>query len=195
MKSWFYEWMCRVRDHPVLAGLALLLGLLASIIAIVKVLPISCGSPPPECRNAIEIGEKRERLRKTHRVRELRSLEEGLKIAQLPNGVFGFTTPWELSDTPTQAAGNVTLDRTMGGTGVTEIHKTREGETFVLVYVDESYLLRMQDPKRVHMLDATVFLTPRRSGDQLCAIPLSCLKKWNARRSSEYGYVVDITVR
>ena len=86
--------------------------------------------------------------------------KEELKISQLPNGVFGFTTPWSLNDTSRQAAGNITLGRTMLRTSDTESHKTREGKIFVLVYVDESSLPQLQNPERVDTLDMTAFLKP-----------------------------------
>ena len=184
--QWFYEWTLWVRNHPVLA-----LGLLASIITIVPVISRLIG--PPRTPEAIVIGANRESLRETHGVWEVSPLQEGSKISQLPNGVFGFTTPWSLSDPSEQAAGDVTLGA-MGGTADTEIHKTREGKIFVLVYVDEISLPQLQNPERVDTLNIPAFLTPREeSTDQLIAIPLSRLNNWEDRGSSEYD-IVDITV-
>ncbi len=124
----------------------------------------------------------------------LSPLEENLKISQLPNGVFGFARRWSLRDTSGQAVDDVALARAMGRTHDPEIHKTREGEIFVLVYVDETSLPKLQNPERVDTLDIIAFLMPHEPTDQLSAIPLSRLKNWNSRRSSEYGIIVDITV-
>ena len=74
-------------------------------------------------------------------------------------------------------AGNTTLAREMDGVSNTEIHKTREGGIFVLVYVDEISLLQLQNPERVDTLDIIAFLMPHEPTDQLSAIPLSRPKK------------------
>ena len=201
MQRWFYERMLWVRNHPVYA-----LGLLASIITIVTFIATLIGPtrppvvPPPlivstRPPDAIVIGANRGSLRETHGVRGLSPLEENMRISQLPNGVFGFTMPLFLRvPSALRPAGNTTLAREMDGVSNTEIHKTREGGIFVLVYVDEISLLQLQNPERVDTLDIIAFLMPHEPTDQLSAIPLSRLKNWNARRSSEYGTLVDITV-
>ena len=182
MQIWFYERTLWVRNHT---GLAL--GLLASIITIGTFI----------FSLAWENISDRESLRETHGVRVLSPLEEGLRISQLPNGVFGFTTPWSLRGPFMRAvSGDLTLKRAMiRRIYNTEIHKTRDGEIFALVYVDEIALLQLQNPERVDTLDITAFLMPREgSTDQLSAIPLSRLNNWIDRISSEYGTIVDITL-
>ena len=109
MPRWFYERTLGVRNHPVVVAL----GLLASIITIGAVIyPLI--NPPPQPPDGIVTGENRESLRETHGVRALSPLQEGLRISQLPNGVFGFTKHWLLIDPiRLQAADNITLGRTM----------------------------------------------------------------------------------
>ena len=167
MHGWARNKMRHVANHPVIT----LIGLVAAIITIVsfsffshkpngieadREKPPSQTQPESKARVPVPIrtDEDRERLRRAHGVRKIHSLEEGMSINRLPNGIFGFISASELSfillglDRPEWIALNIEMDRITD----MEIHKTSRGALFVLVYMDEGQLLQLQDPERAAAL-------------------------------------------
>lgn len=59
-----------------------------------------------------------EEIRAANGVRTLRPIESNKKAEQLPAGVYGYITPWELDKAP---GVSLQLDRLRGGTSVVEV--------------------------------------------------------------------------
>jgi len=92
-------------------------------------------------------------IRKKNEVRELRPLEVGKELQNLPNGIFGFTVPWGLEE-----INGISLSQKMGGTAKAEVHKTVAGEIKIIGYVNESTLIRLEDPSRTIPIETEVFV-------------------------------------
>lgn len=140
------------------------------------------------------------RIREATGVRELRPREEDLGIVRLPNGVFGFTVPWMFNTDPSGVVGGTGLDRislhkAAGGTAVMEVHKSSSGENFVLVYVSEETLIRLQDQSRTVALDATLFFAPYEGNSHPVAIPTGRITMWQVRSPSGIGSIADARIQ
>ena len=89
----------------------------------------------------------------------------------------------------------LSLHKTSGGTAVMEVHKSSDGEFFVLVYVAEDTLTRLQDPTRDDPLAATLFFAPFEGNDRPIGIPARRLVAWERRSPPEIGHIADVRVR
>ena len=128
-------------------------------------------------------GDSREEIRLETGVRELRPPEIGKNIDALPDGVFGYASPFVLGEL--EHIGYVRL-RGDGGDDprnpMAEIHKTSEGKIVVLVYVSRSDLEHLRDPKRVAPFSAHAFMEKDEEHAQaLIGLPFSLLKMWHSR--------------
>ena len=131
-----------------------------------------------------------EQIRAITSVRPLRPMENDLGISRLPVGVFGFTVPWTLG----RGIDGLSLHQNRGGTVVMEIHKAADGVVYVVCYVAEADLVRMQDPSRLNDSDLPVFFEPYREFAHVVAVPVSRIVKSNERSVDDH-YLNDVTVR
>ena len=74
-----------------------------------------------------------------------------------------------------------------------EIHKGTNGEVYVVGYVSEADLVRLQDPSRRADVEATLFFTPYREFSLIVAIPTSRIRG-SRNRSIGDKYVNDLLV-
>ena len=79
-------------------------------------------------------------LRKERGLRELRPLEEGMPISELPVGVYGFMTPWSV-----EHLASAHLGAQAGGTAVLELHKTQSGDVELVGYVSQETATRIEN--------------------------------------------------
>ena len=82
--------------------------------------------------------------------------------------MYGFTVPRIINTDPTGAVGGTGVDRislqqSSMGTLVMEVHKTANGEIYVVGYLSEADLVRVQDPSRREDAQVTLFFSPTRS--------------------------------
>ena len=119
------------------------------------------------------------RLRHKHQLRSLTKQEEGTKIEELPNGIFGFST-----------CGVDALRATRGDTFSLEIQK-HDGIIFYVGYASdediEKYLTRQ---KSFHVL---VSPHPRKGASFLFDIPVEFVSKCEERPGGD-GYLFDLFV-
>jgi hypothetical protein len=120
------------------------------------------------------------RLRQKHQLRPLTEREEGARIQDLPNGIYGFST-----------CGVDALRSTRGNTYSLEIQK-HDGILFYVGYVSDQdidhYLARQ---KSFHIL-----MSPhsRKGASSLLDIPVEFVSKCEAR-SDEDGVLFDLFVK
>jgi hypothetical protein len=119
-------------------------------------------------------------LRREHQLRALTESEDGIKIQDAPNGVYGFST-----------CSVESLRTKRGNTSSLEIHKHHDGIVYYVGYASdedvEQYLAR---PKNFHIL------TFPRSGDKassLFEIPVDFVSKCDVRPFGD-GYLFDLFV-
>jgi len=140
-----------------------------------------------------------EQLRAKNGVRELLPLENGIGLTRLPNGVYGFTVPWIINSDPSGVVGGtgsdrISLDRTSGGTGVMEVQKSGQGEVYIVGYVSQERLVRMQDPSNTKDESVPLFFAPYNEFKEPVAVPLRRVVSSN-NRTVESIYVNDIVFR
>lgn len=120
------------------------------------------------------------RLRQKHQLRPLTDREEGIRIQDLPNGVYGFSR-----------CSVVELRATRGNTYSLEIQK-HDGILFYVGYVSDQnidhYLTRH---KNFHIL---TFPHPREGASSLLDIPVEFVSKCE-ERSDEDGVLFDLFVK
>jgi hypothetical protein len=139
-----------------------------------------------------------EALRRANAVRALQPLEEGNNVSSLAGGVYGFTVPWIINSDSSRIMGGTGVDklglrRSSGGTFVMEIHKRESGEVYVVGYLSEADLARLQNPSRTSDAQSTLFFSPYREFSLAVAIPLSCIKA-SKNRHVDGRYADDISV-
>jgi len=119
------------------------------------------------------------RLRRTHQLRPLTEREEGTKIEELPNGIYGFSM-----------CSVVTLRATRGNTFSLEIQK-HDGIIFYVGYASDEqidqYLTRQ---KNFHVLTSP---HPRKGASSLLDIPVEFVSKCEERPVGD-GYLFDLFV-
>jgi hypothetical protein len=119
------------------------------------------------------------RLRRKHQLRPLTKQEEGTKIEELPNGIYGFSM-----------CGGDTLRATRGDTFSLEIQK-HDGIIFYVGYASdediEKYLTRQ---KNFHILTSP---HPRKGASFLFDIPVEFVSKCEERPGGD-GYLFDLFV-
>lgn len=122
-----------------------------------------------------------EDIRRETGVRELLPLENDNEISRLPNGVFGYTTPWALNGLIFLDNIQLQQDRSYFGNILVEIHKISQDKAIVLVYITQSTLARLQDPNREEPLHEHAFIEKYKEHDQLVGLPLPRLIMWDSR--------------
>lgn len=180
-------------------------GIVAAVVVgfakgVMTLWPVVRGSLPWSGMRTLEViaGESREEIRERSAVRELRPLEEGAKLFELPNGVYGYSTPWEFcvdSVLERSRIDQVALTKTSYGTSVVEVHKASEGKVFVLLYVTESDLTRLESPMHKGVLRVTAFFDSHKEYSWLVRIPVSRLVGWNDRHGTVLSDFVEFQIR
>jgi hypothetical protein len=119
-------------------------------------------------------------LRREHQLRPLSELEDGKKIQDVPNGVYGFSM-CDVASLRTKPGNTLSL----------EIHKHHDGIIYYVGYAsDEDVAKYLSRPKNFHIL------TFPRSGEKaptLFEIPVDFVSKCEARPIGE-GYLFDLFV-
>ena len=121
-----------------------------------------------------------EELRRTHDLRPLTKLEDGTKIQDLPNGIYGFS----MCDVPSLSANR-------GNTFSLEIHKNRDGIVYYVGYASNEditkYLTRQ---KRFHIL---MYPHAWQTTSSLLEIPVAFVSKCESRPFRD-SYLFDLFV-
>jgi len=121
-----------------------------------------------------------EGLRRRHDLRPLTKLEDGTKIQDLPNGIYGFS----MCDVPSLSANR-------GNTFSLEIHKKRDGIVYYIGYASNEditkYLTRQ---KRFHIL---MYPHAWQTTSSLLEIPVAFVSKCESRPFKD-GYLFDLFV-
>lgn len=130
-------------------------------------------------------------IRQKNEVRELRPLESGKELHKLPNGVFGFTVPWLIDE---NSSSSLTLNQKTGGTVQAEVHKTVTGEIKIIGYVNQSTIIRIEDPSRIYPIETEVFVRSYAEFSHPIAISTKNIIQCN-NRSIEDAYLWDMTIR
>ena len=105
---------------------------------------------------------ERQALRARHGVRAVSSQEEGHVVKQLPAGIYGFTAAPAAPELPLFTQPIVRC---------TEVHKTADGEVYLIAYVDPAEASRIEsgsEPVRV-----SLYPDPRDQATVLVALPMS----------------------
>jgi hypothetical protein len=119
------------------------------------------------------------RLRHNHQLRPLTKQEEGMKIEELPNGVYGFSM-----------CSVVALRATRGNTFLLEIQK-HDGIIFYVGYAaDEEIEQYLTHQKNFHILTSPY---PRKGASSLFEIPVEFVSKCEERPMGD-GYIFDLFV-
>jgi len=132
-------------------------------------------------------------LRKAHSVRELHLLEEGLLLSSnLPNGVYGFVTPWAIT---TQAKNRLVPARRRGGTAVLEVHKVKDGDVHIVGFVSRVKRDQLTGPTPKDGIELMLFTEPYNEFIELVSIPLNRIDKAENRCPGGRLTVIDLVVR
>jgi hypothetical protein len=119
------------------------------------------------------------RLRRKHQLRPLTEREEGIKIEELPDGIYGFSM-----------CSVVALRATRGNTFSLEIQK-HDGIIFYVGYASdediEKYLTRQ---KNFHILTSPY---PRKGASSLFEIPIEFISKCEERTEGD-GYLFNLFI-
>lgn len=142
--------------------------------------------------------ETMERLRELTGARPLGERDSGRPLSRLPNGVYGYTTPWMIN---TDAAGvvggtgveRITLEPRSGGTLVMEIHKARSGGVYVVGYTDQQHVAQMATPGEATKIEIELFFAPNEEFDTPLAIPVERIMS-SDQRSMGGRYVNDMEI-
>jgi len=119
-------------------------------------------------------------LRREHQLRALTELEDGVKIQEAPNGIYGFSM-----------CSVVSLSRKRGTTFALEIHKHHDGIVYYVGYASaedvEKYLAR---PKNFHIL---TYAHAREKASSLYEIPVDFVSKCEERPVGD-GHLFDFLI-
>jgi hypothetical protein len=119
-------------------------------------------------------------LRKAHQLRTLTEREDGTKIQDLPNGIYGFSM-----------CNVVSLSAKRGSISALEIHKHRDGIVYYVGYASDehigNYLARQ---KNFHILTSP---HSREGASSLFEIPVEFVAKCEGRPFGD-GYLFDLFV-
>ncbi|MCP4265687.1 MAG: hypothetical protein GY777_08950 [Candidatus Brocadiaceae bacterium] len=130
-----------------------------------------------------------EEIRTLFKTRKLIALEESLHLSELANGVYGYTTPWSLT--------NARLT-SKGGTCVAEVHKSLQGNAFILGFVEKEIFQRInkQNSPSAFSEPINTILALFYHEDFPCpiGIPINRILKSKNRQVSVYREIIDITI-
>jgi hypothetical protein len=136
-----------------------------------------------------------EELRRQDGVRELLPLENEKTVARLPNGVYGFAVPWILYSSPAGIkTDDISLQRKSLGTAVMEMHKSQDGQTYIVGFVSQADLVRMGDQSKTTQYEVTLFFAPYDGFDEIVGVPVERIVSSN-NRTIEDRYANDIVLQ
>ena len=140
-------------------------------------------SPNP-MKEPILIGRTVEEVRTVNGVRPMMELEEGDRLSEVRNGVYGYMSGISLGRILTDSAGpSPSISRELSSWGTVEIHKTRQGQVMLLVYVDESSAVRLTEMTE-KVGTVFVFFQPDEKRPEMVVIPVSRIVEWEHRSSA-----------
>ena len=130
-------------------------------------------------------------------------MEEEVELHNLPTGVYGFTVPWILNSDSSGVVGGTGEDRislrpSPGGTAVMEIHKSIDGQNYLVCFLNKSSIeevaannsMKISDP----LIEIIVSFTFHDDFPYSIAIPLQRIVNYKHRRVSKYENIADITL-
>jgi hypothetical protein len=128
-----------------------------------------------------------ERLRREHAVELIAETQNDLPIERLPGGVYGFTTGYQAD--PSLGLGRL---RVLGKNYpyAFEVHKTRQGEVFILGHVSEPEASTLADPTRPFR--RTLIFAKPQPGFLRVVIPYRALARFEVRHTTDDRTIADI---
>lgn len=136
-------------------------------------------------------------LREQSRVRAMLSEEDDLPLSELPDGIYGFATPWSLEPPVNLAADtydrDIRLSTDTGGTAVAELHKRADGELALVGYMTSDELVALRNPSRHERLHVVLRLAPDATRTAV-SIPLGLLASARDRHVGGF-YVLDVGLK
>jgi hypothetical protein len=136
-----------------------------------------------------------EAIRSANGVRPLRTLEEDVNIRKLPNGVFGFSDPFDLA----YAQEHLSLYPEKVYLEMFEIHKSATGGIFMIGFISQSAQYVLDDPSQTQPFDIQVFCNPYDEFVNPVAISLSrimsCEYRTIGRAEGHHRDLLDIKVK
>jgi len=145
-------------------------------------------------------------LRQNSGVSPLTKEENQLTLWELSDGVFGyveaykFDTPeWRLIDT-SDIESNFALNKNLHlyqnamFNGCAEIHKSQDGNIYLICFVTEEDRILLQNPSRSESVKLTVSLTKTQKRNRVIAIPRERLEYWRQRMLGDGEYVGDARI-
>jgi hypothetical protein len=123
--------------------------------------------------------------------------ENELPLSQLPDGIYGFATPWSIEPRLRRTDGSyyddLTLSSNAGGTVVAELHKRADGELALVGYMTPDELVALRNPARRERLDVVLRLTPDATRTAV-SVPLGLLANVRDRHLAD-SYVLDLGLK
>lgn len=171
------------------------------------------GNIPKEHLLKIQTADSIEMLRQNTGVRPLIREENQLTLRELPDGVFGYIEAF-IFNTPQMRViirSNIEImfDLNKGlhlcqnpmsngyaemSNGYAEIHKSQNGNIYLICFVTEEDRILLQNPSRFESVKLTVSLTKTQKRNRVIAIPRERLEYWRQRRLSDGEYVGDARI-
>ena len=140
-----------------------------------------------------------EELRADNKVKLIETRQEGLKLSQLTNGIYGFSAPWMLNTDPNGVVGGTGWDKVQmsasrSGTAVLEIEKSTDGAEWAVVFINPDTVTILQNPQRKDAVQAILYHSPNGFSDLAVAIPRDRIMEWSNRTAGP-NYVVDAVLK
>ncbi|MEN3793778.1 hypothetical protein [Fulvimarina sp. MAC3] len=138
-------------------------------------------------------------LRAESGVKILDERQEGRRMGQLPDGVYGFSPPWMLNTDPEGVVGGtgiekIALSAERGGTAVMEVHKSAGGNFFIIAYCSRDFATVLEDPSRKEKISIVLYFFRTEFADIAIRIPLDRIVDWSSRRSGSSSVVDSVLI-
>ena len=178
------------------------------VVAVGETLDVAIPTPVPIStlrklgENPIVVATSISSLRTHNGVHELQWLDNDQYLSRLPNGVFGYITPWLLNTdrtgTITQAdIADITIERKSGGTVIVELHKTAEGQLYIVGYLSEESIAALKSARAGETVSAIFTITPYEEFRRITAIPVERLLLYGNRTirdGNSFIEVIDVRI-
>jgi hypothetical protein len=131
---------------------------------------------PKPGQNSILLANSLEDLRNYNGVHEIHWLDEDRDLNQLPDGIYGYTVPWMLNSDPSNVVGGtginkISLIREPGGTRVMEVHRTAKGQIYVVGYMSDAEIGRLNSAVPGSAFSTMLFMSPLHDFTRLVGVP------------------------
>lgn len=156
----------------------------------------------PEFRTADSL----QALREDTEVRQLKSEENQMSLWELPNGVFGYIEAYKIDTPPmrfidkTFIENNFDLNKGLHllqqpifGDFV-EIHKSKNGNIYLVGFVTEEDRIALQNPSRSESVKIVVSLTKHKKRNKVIAIHRERLEWWRHRELGDGECIGDARI-